>query len=414
MSTSPAVRANADGILAVALCCLAMTCEGFDLQAPGVTARVLAASFGLTPAQQGIFLSSSTFGMMIGALSGGRLSDRFGRKWVLIGAIAVFSSLSIVTALSTSGEMLLAARFATGIGLGGALPNLIALAAESVTPARRSTAVGFLLAGPPVGGALVSLVAAIASGPDQWPIIYYVGGIVPLLLVVPCLATFLPNRQIERTAETGARRNTLTILFGEGRAARTLVIWLAFFTVLLVLFIMLTWLPSLMVTRGLSRPQASLVQMTFNLCAIPGNILIGLLLDRTRHRGLAVTIIFCAAGTALGFLAGGPGTAGMMLLAGALAGVAVTGAQTAVYTLAPSCYPASGRGTGVGFCVAVGRFGSAGGPLVTGFLVGAGQTPTQVLLILLPIIALAGAAAVFVAWSIGASARIADEPAIVA
>jgi len=398
--SAAASRSTTGGFAAVALCCLAMACEGFDLQAPGVTVRALAASFALTPSEQGLFLSASTFGMMIGALVGGRLSDRLGRKWVLIGAVAAFSSLSILTALSTSVEMLLAARFATGIGIGGALPNLITMASESVGPGRRSTAVGFVLAGPPIGGALVSLVAALAPQTEQWPIIYYAGGIVPLLIVVPLLAIFLPNPPIvppTATGETTKLPDTLTTLFGEKRAARTLGLWLAFLTVLLVLFVLLTWLPSLMVDRGLSRSQASLVQMVFNLCAIPGNILVGLFLDRTTRPGRAIFLIFIAGGAAVAFLAGGPATAGMMLLGGALAGITVTGAQTVVYTLAPRCYPMAGRGTGVGFGVAVGRFGSAGGPIVIGFLVAAGQSPAQVLLTTLPIIAVAGLATLFVA-----------------
>jgi MFS transporter, AAHS family, 3-hydroxyphenylpropionic acid transporter len=163
---SQAARTDGTSFLPVIMCCLAAVCEGFDLQAPGVTAPILRGVFHMSPSQTGTFLSMSTFGMMLGALIGGRLSDRIGRKWVLIGSIATFSVLTVVTVLATNTQMLYWIRLATGLGLGGALPNLVALAMESVAPERRSTAVGLMLAGPPIGGALASLIAA---GPRWTP-----------------------------------------------------------------------------------------------------------------------------------------------------------------------------------------------------------------------------------------------------
>lgn len=384
----------------MALCCLAIICEGFDLQAPGVTAPALATLFRLSPHTRGLFLSASTFGMMFGAVIGGVVSDRIGRKWVLIGSIAIFGALSWLTALATDVPMLIAARFLTGIGLGGALPNLVAIVVESTGAQRRNTAVGFLLAGPPIGGALVSMVAAAASRPEQWTLVYYVGGLVPLLLVAPVLAFFLPNVRVARQAAGRAGNRigqAVTVLFGEGRAARTVATCIGLFCILLVLYLLLGWLPSLLVGRGLSRPQASLVQMAFNLASIAGSILAGTALDNARHRSAAVLGVFIVAGVAVALLAASPRSIAFALVLGAAVGTAVTAAQTVIYALAPGCYPRSGRGTGMGFCVAVGRFGSAGGPLLAGALVGSGQSPAQVLAALLPIIAIAGAAAAFVA-----------------
>jgi AAHS family 3-hydroxyphenylpropionic acid transporter len=403
-------RAGSTSFLTVALCCLAAVCEGFDLQAPGVTAPVLRGVFDLTPSETGYFLSMSTFGMMLGALIGGQLSDRIGRKWVLTGSVATFGLFSLATAFSTTAEMLYWTRFATGLGLGGALPNLVALSVESVPAERRSTAVGLMLAGPPIGGALASLVAALAATPEQWTWVYYAGGFVPLVCVVPFLALFLPRDEpMARSASStnDMKAGAIHTLFSDGRASRTLAVWLGLFSILLVLFVLLGWLPTLMVDKGLSRSEASLVQMVFNLSAIPGSILSGLTLDFALRRRMysALVAAFVAALGAIVLLAYGPVSAGVMLVAAACAGLSVIGAQTMIYALAPRCYPQSGRGTGMGFGVAIGRFGSAGGPLFTGYLVALGLSSAQVLMTLLPIGAVAGAAAVFIAASLSSVGR---------
>jgi len=398
-------RAGHRSFLTVALCCLAAVCEGFDLQAPGVTAPALRGVFSMTPSQTGYFLSMSTFGMMLGALIGGRLSDRIGRKWVLTGSVATFGLFSLATAFSTTTELLYWTRFATGLGLGAALPNLVALSVESVPPERRSTAVGIMLAGPPIGGALASLVAALAATPEQWTWVYYAGGFVPLAFVVPLLAMFLPRDRVMAQSASlpiDPTSGTIQTLFGDGRAMRTLAVWLGLFSILLVLFVLLGWLPTLMVDKGLARSEASLVQMVFNLSAIPGSILSGMALDFALRRRMHAALVsaFVAALGAIVLLAYGPVSAGVMLVAAACAGVSVIGAQTIIYALAPRCYSQSGRGTGMGFGVAIGRFGSAGGPLFTGYLVALGLSSAQVLMTLLPIGALAGAAALFIAVSL--------------
>jgi AAHS family 3-hydroxyphenylpropionic acid transporter len=140
-------------IITVALCYLIALFEGFDLQSAGVAAPKLGPVFHLKPAQLGWFFSSSTFGLMLGAAIGGRLSDRFGRKRVLIASVAMFGLMSVATGLAANFEMLLAARFLTGLGIGGALPNLVALVSENSSPTRKNTSIGVLYAGLPSGGA---------------------------------------------------------------------------------------------------------------------------------------------------------------------------------------------------------------------------------------------------------------------
>ena len=66
------------------LCFLAAMIEGFDIQAAGVAAPKLAPALGLTPAQMGMFFSAATFGLIFGAIAGGRIADRFGRRMGLV------------------------------------------------------------------------------------------------------------------------------------------------------------------------------------------------------------------------------------------------------------------------------------------------------------------------------------------
>lgn len=388
-------------VLTVALCCLLAMMEGIDLQAPGVTLPVLAPLFKISATEKilllpvsGWFLSMSTFGLMIGAAIGGRLSDLIGRKWVLIISACLFGLFSVGTAFSDGVGMLVTMRFLTGLGLGGALPNVIALTAESVSLAKRHTAIGFLYGSLPLGGGGASLIAA--SAPSQWPVVYLVGGIAPLL-IVPLLILILPNRKPGHSSAKTTPEGVFKALFGEGRAPRTLLLWIGFFCGLLIMYMLLGWLPSLMRARGLSPSQASTVQVAFNWFGAAGSVLIGFVLDRGR-RALSTALVFAATAAALIYLAGIPAQFAYAFVAGGLVGATISAVQAVLYALAPSCYPTSIRGTGVGFAVAAGRLGSAVGPFLGGMLIGAGHTAAQVLMALVPILAVSAFGAVLVAF----------------
>jgi AAHS family 3-hydroxyphenylpropionic acid transporter len=392
-SVAPATAGVAErrGWITVALCCLVAIFEGFDLQAAGVAAPRLIPVFGMDPAQLSWFFSASTFGLMLGAVSGGRLSDRFGRKRVLIGSVAIFGLLSILTAQSTTVEHLLVARFLTGVGLGGALPNLIALVADNTQARHRNLVVGMLYAGLPTGGALAALTSLAGAHPESWTAVFYVGGIAPILLTIP-LMLFLPeSRALARATADAALQGEgfAEALFGHGRALPTVLLWVGFFLALLTMYLLLNWLPSLLIGRGVERADAAWVQMAFNAGGAVASIGVGRWMDRAR-RSLVISTTFAATVVALGALAGAPTAFIVLLMAGAFVGATVSATQTILYAMAPSAYPAHLRGTGVGSAVSVGRFGSAAGPLLAGVLLSAGQSGTQVIFTLAPIILVAG------------------------
>ena len=236
-------------------CFLVALCEGIDLQAAGVAAGGLSREFLPTAAQKGLFFSASTFGLFVGAVFGGWLADRIGRKRVLVGSIAVFGVFSLLTPLAGSMDALTLARLLTGLGLGGALPNLIAFAAESSPLARRGGSIATMYIGMPFGGAIASLIILVVAV-THWRVVFVVGGALPLALV-PLMALFLPESPAlagrVRSAVNTHTADALRELFGVGRVGRTLLLWLACFLALLTLYVMLSWLPTLLEGRGSSK-----------------------------------------------------------------------------------------------------------------------------------------------------------------
>ena len=372
---------------ALTLAFLAAVIEGFDLQAAGVAVPKLAPAFGLTPQQIGLFFSAATFGLIFGALAGGRIADAWGRRTGLVIALVAFGVFSIATAYTATFEQLVVMRFLTGVGLGGALPNLVNIAAESTDPANRGKAVSIMYAGIPLGGAIASGVSMLGLHGGDWHSIFLIGGILPLILV-PFVHFLLPPLAVVR-AQVKSASGALSQVFAPGTLASTLALWLSFFLGLLVVYLLLNWMPQLLVSRGLERSEASTVQILFNIGGVIGSLIGGRMLDRARPLA-PVALCFAAAAAALLMLAMLPANLALMLLGGTLVGGAILCVQAILYGIAPQCYPFEIRGTGVGTAVAVGRLGSIAGPLLAGALVTAGFTPSDVMMALVPITLAAG------------------------
>ena len=376
----------------LALCFAIALLEGLDLQSVGVAAPRMAREFGLTVSQMGIAFSAGTFGLLPGAMLVGRLADRIGRKRVLIASVVLFGLLSIATAQVSTFAMLVVVRVLTGIGLGGAMPNLIALSSEAVEPRSRSSAVATMYCGIPFGGVIASVIGVLLAGDTEWRHIFYVGGVGPLLLV-PLLVWFLPESRayLDVAGTQAARASVARTLFGDGRTTSTVALWVSYFCTLIVLYFLLNWLPSLMASRGLDRAHVGLVQIAFNVGAGLGALGIGAALDRMRASrvvgGMYVGIVL-----SLAALAAAPGFASLAAAAFA-AGMFVVGGQSVLYALAAIYYPTAMRGTGVGAAVAVGRLGSVVGPLAAATLLAAGRSAPVVIGASIPVTLVAAFAA---------------------
>lgn len=375
--------------LVVFICFLIAAVEGYDIQAFGVAAPKLAPELGLNPSQVGWAASVAMIGLVIGAFAGGWLADRTGRRPVLIGSVVLFGGFSLVTAATHSFDALLWARFATGLGFGGAMPNLIAVAVEIAKPERRAATVAAMFCGMPVGGATAALIARLAGEGLDWRAIFIAGGVVPLVLA-PVIYLLLPETR--PAADPKADRSLMRALFAEGRAAPTLLIWAAFMLTLVVLYLALNWLPTLVIDKGLPKSEGFAASMAFNIAGVVGSLLVGAVTDRMGWRWPLV-VAYLALGAAMAGLAAAGASLPIMALSAA-AGFLVMGAQFSLYAVAPMLYPAQLRGAGAGAAVAVGRLGSIAGPLIAGELRNGGFSPGQVFLTMTPV-ALAAAAIVF-------------------
>jgi AAHS family 3-hydroxyphenylpropionic acid transporter len=385
----------------IAFCLLAALCEGIDLQSAGVAAGGIAAEFHPTSGQLGNFFSGSTFGLFIGALLGGWLADRVGRKGVLVVSIALFGLFSLLTPLAWSIESLAVARVLTGLGLGGAMPNLIALVAESSRDNRRNANVALVYSGNPFGGALISLVTLLLAG-AHWRGIFIVGGVLPLLLA-PIMAFTLQEsaafRQVSSEQAPAVARGNLLAVLGEGRAVGTILLWISFFLGLLTLYLLLNWLPLLLQGYGFTRSQSTVAQIGFNIGGALAALVIGGLLESQR-RTSSLIVTFVMVPILLLALARSPAQFSVVVSVVCLLGCAVLAAQAFLYAIAPTIYPTAIRGVGVGAAVAVGRIGSVVGPKLGGVLKSAGHGYSQLLMDLLPIAIVASVCALLLAWRV--------------
>ena len=230
----------------VGLCFLIAVLEGFDIQAMGVAAPRIAREFGFEPSQMGWIFSISNIGLVIGAMFGGWLADKAGRKPVFMAAVALFGAFTLTTAAVKSYDMLLLVRFCAGLGFGAALPNMMAIAAEISRPEKAASTAAMMFCGMPVGGGLSAMATQLLPAGFDWRVLFLLGGILPMVMV-PLLWRLMPETlSRESTSQASApRSDVFSALFGEGRALPTLLLWLTFLPTLLILYLILNWLPTL-------------------------------------------------------------------------------------------------------------------------------------------------------------------------
>ena len=368
---------NKHAIVTVAICFLIAVIEGLDIQAAGIAAAGIREYFGLDKSQLGVFFSAGILGLLPGALVGGRIADRIGRKTVLIWSTAIFALFTLCTVWVNSFHSLLAVRFLAGAGLGAAMPILITLASEAVTPQNRGRAVGLMYCGMPVGAAILSLVATTDFGAN-WKNVFYLGGLLPII-VIPLMMWLLPESKeylktkalaANAVAVEAAPQGSFKDLFNTENRMRTFCIWISYFFTLMVVYIMLSWLPSLFTELGFTRKDGATAQFYFMVSATIGTIILGMLTDRWKK---AYVIVLMYGGILAGLFAlNGAGSLTQMYMASALVGAFVIGCQGVLYAFGGIVYPTAVRGTGVGVGSAIGRIGAMLGPAIAGQLLAAG------------------------------------------
>jgi AAHS family 4-hydroxybenzoate transporter-like MFS transporter len=391
-------------LLVAILCAMVLFMDGFDAQAMGFVAPALVGQLHIARGSLGPVFSSGLVGIMIGALVFGPLADRFGRKPVLVFCTVLFGLCSLFTATAASLTSLLAYRLITGFGLGGAMPNAVALTSEFTPRRLRATAVTLMFVGFSMGAAFGGFAAAALITRFGWQSVFLTGGALPcglavlLIVLLPesirflvmkgsascggelkedkkiarALAKIAPGLSIDiarmRVIETPpAHEFVVKQLFIGGRMPMTLLIWVIFFMSLLDLYFLNAWLPTVIHDAGIVLEKAIILTALFQVGGALGSLIIGRLLDRF----LSFRVLACAyllAGVFVLFIGAAEKSLALLAITIFAAGCGIIGGQSSANALAAEYYPTSMRSTGVGWALGIGRIGSIAGPILGGFL----------------------------------------------
>jgi AAHS family 4-hydroxybenzoate transporter-like MFS transporter len=376
--------------LIVALCMLVAVLDGFDTQTIGFLAPAISADLHIPLYRFGPVFTAGLVGLMVGAILCGTLADRYGRKRVLIAATISFGACALLTAYATTLPQLMVIRFLTGVGLGGAMPNIVAIASEFSPRRLARISVTLLFCGMPAGAVLGGMASAILLPRFGWHALFFVGGALPLA-VAAALAIWMPEsvRYLIQRGDAGRRVNaimrriapdldagtvvvantvrsqgsaTIRQLFTDGRAPATILLWIPYFLNLMVLYFSISWLPAVLVLNGQDVSIGIEAITAFSVGGIIGSMAQGRLMNRFGVTPVLCTefVIYMVFVAALALL---PLDTTFILACTLGAGCAVQGAQAGLNSLAAEIYPVAIRATGVGCALSVGRIGSIIGPV---------------------------------------------------
>ena len=380
----------------VAWCLLIILFDGYDLAINGVVLPLLMQDWGLSAVQAGMLASTALAGMMFGAMIFGSLADKIGRKKVIMICIVLFSGLTFAGGFASNPTEFGILRFLAGLGIGGVMPNLVALTSEYAPQKMRSTLVTTMFSGYAVGGVMAALLGSWFTPSFGWQIMFFIAGI-PLFLL-PVIWKFLPEsltflvkaqkhdnaRQMMQRLDDQLSLNDQTqlalseikiaepafvsSLFKQGRTASTLLFWLVFFMCLLTLYALGSWLPKLMMAAGYSMDNSLMFMMVMNVGAVVGIVGGGILADRFHLK--PVLMFLGIMGALVMSLMGFQSNQFLLYILVFLAGAASIGSQMLLYSYVAQYYPLAVRSTGIGWSSAIGRMGAIVGPILIGGLLG--------------------------------------------
>jgi MFS transporter, AAHS family, 4-hydroxybenzoate transporter len=380
------------------LCGLCLIMDGFDLQAIGYVAPALVRDWKIPSSSMGPVFSAALVGVLFGSLMFSMLADRIGRRPVLIGVTLYFSALTFMTARVDTVNQLLIVRFLGGLGLGGIMPNAMALVGEYSPSKARVTAMMVVSNGFTLGAAFGGPIAAYLIPHYTWRGVFYFGAITPLAIAVimifllPESLQFLALRGHDKKRiarwlkrvdpnviagpateyvipEDKKRGVPMIQLFHDGRALGTAMLWIVNFMNLLNLYFLSNWLPIVVSGAGYSNSIAVNSAAVLQVGGVVGTLVLSSFVYRFGFTPV-LTLSFTLACLSIAAIGQPYLSLAMLFVVVFLAGFGVPGSQAGLNALAATYYPTDLRSTGVGSGLGIGRIGSIVGPLVGGVLLG--------------------------------------------
>jgi AAHS family 4-hydroxybenzoate transporter-like MFS transporter len=381
------------------LCALAAFLDGYDVAVMASATPSIAKDWGVNPGELRWVATAAVFGIAISALLVSPLGDYFGRRTVLLTGFAVVGFSTLMGATASTQDALFAWRLLTGIGMGACLPNALAMGAEYAPAGKRTALVALLACGISLGSASSGLIAPPILALGGWRALFIAGGCVALAAWLPLFALpeslrFLtarggspekigrllerlnPNHKYEpgntyTLPETTSRKLSVGHLLTPRLAPATLLLWLVFFLNLGLLYLMSTWLSTLLNEGGLPLPQALRIAAMFQIGGVCGGFLLAWLMQRWGPF-LVLAVSYTLTAGALGVLGTHITDPALLVVLILITGNGINGGQVALNAVSATLYPTAARATGVGWALGVGRFGAIVCPLAAGTLMAAG------------------------------------------
>jgi MFS transporter, AAHS family, 4-hydroxybenzoate transporter len=394
--------------ITLALCFLILFVDGLDFGAANVGAPAILRAFDAERGAMGTVFSWGYFGIFIGSVVFGMAGDRFGRRWGALFGVLAYSLPALLMPFATSLDHVALFRFLTGLGIGGVIPNVIALLSETAPKRYRVSAVMASFVGYSLGNATIGQVAAFLVPVFGWWIVFITAGIAGMALFavlvfalpesIPLLATKQPDsprlrRLVARAAPELAitpetrfvlkrpaneMKFSLTLLFSGYRRIATPLIWIAFFAEALTYMTLSAWFAVILESAGLPPMEAALTFSFAAVGAMAAIVMLGPFIDRFGPKAAVLSAVIAVSSIVY---VGTPGLPAALITAfGILAYASAAATHQALNGMVGGFYPTIIRGNGVGYATGAGRIAAIFGPGFVGYLF-ASQLPLQQVLV---------------------------------
>lgn len=380
------------------LCFSVVFFDGFDLTVIGVTIPKIAAHLGASPSEMGLAVSAGQFGPMLGAVIIGMLADRVGRKKTMFFCALVFGFFTFMISHISSVEELALYRFLAGLGMGGAIPNALAFGSEYAPSRARASLSLYMWAGMPTGAMIAAFSASYLLPHFGWQSVYYIGGLVPviiafmILLLLPESLHHLVRSGTDQSlkkakgilgkidknlgnqadlkfsvpSEAKEKGGSVKMLFAGDRMLTTLLIWALFYLSFYLLWILFSWVPTLLKQSGATVQQYSMGFAFIHMGSVIACFCIGRCMSKFNKLNVVKFLFIGAFIAMLAFGYFSSKSFFIVIFVSILTGMFVNGGNSSLMGLASSVYPSEVRATGIGWAYGIGKIGSLIAPLIGG------------------------------------------------